>query len=108
MQLHIRGCLPPTTKRSSGSSERIRTPRQRRSLILGATSRRNTASMSSSRPFPGFNRLYVLESTGSDREFIADIEYGGADALAITRAEQTTGGMGVTARWAMGSGKPSP
>jgi hypothetical protein len=61
-------------------------------------------SMSFSKPFPGFQRLYSMASPGSDRTFIADIELHGADPVAVTRGEQAA--HAVTARWAMGSAAP--
>lgn len=55
--------------------------------------------------FPGFDRLFCIRSSGGSREFIAGLDLGDADPLAVTRGTaEVTHARG---RWAMGSAKPA-
>lgn len=66
-----------------------------------------TTWMSTSRPpFPGFERIYYFTGTGSESDFIADIDIDDdVDPLAVTRGESAVA-QPVRARWAMGASKP--
>jgi hypothetical protein len=54
--------------------------------------------------FPGFDKLYSIGSKGSSREFIADINFGSEDPIAVTRGEQPV--KTARAQWAMGMTRP--
>jgi hypothetical protein len=60
--------------------------------------------MSSTSVFPGFGKLFSFGSTGSTRDFIADVELG-ANPVAVTRGESVA--QSPSACWAMGSNKPN-
>lgn len=54
--------------------------------------------------FPGFEHLYTFRSSGSDRDFIADIDLNGKDPLAVTRGTEPV--TQARAHWAMGRKDP--
>ena len=54
--------------------------------------------------FPGFDKIFSIYSSGSTREFIADIELGNADSTNVLRGIETL--KQAQARWAMGGKKP--
>src|SRR5829696_3183873 len=62
-------------------------------------------SVSSSKTFPGFSRLFSFQGKGAGRDFIVDIEYPrDADPLLVTRGEEKV--SKAVAKWAMGGSKP--
>lgn len=54
--------------------------------------------------FPGFDRLFALERPYGPNDFTADIELGGADAVAVVRGEVQT--SDAHASWYCGRRKP--
>jgi hypothetical protein len=71
-----------------------------------ASSRQIMASKSTSKLFPGFESVYRLGSTGSERPFHAQVDMTEEQSFTLTRAEITLP-YPVQARWAMGRKKPS-
>jgi hypothetical protein len=62
-------------------------------------------SRSTSKEFPGFDRVFYLGSTGSSRAFRGHINLTSDETFSLTRAEMQPSHP-VTVRWAMGSVKP--
>lgn len=62
-------------------------------------------STSTSRPFPGFDRLFHLQEPGNSRAFRGHIDVTSAEAFALTRAEMQPPHP-ITIKWAMGRARP--
>ncbi len=62
-------------------------------------------SKSTTKLFPGFDRIFCLGGTGSNRAFRGNINLKSDETFALTRAEKQPDHP-VRAEWAMGSAKP--
>jgi hypothetical protein len=62
-------------------------------------------SKSTSKEFPGFDRMFSLGSTGSSRAFRGNINLTSDETFGLTRAEMQPSHP-ITVEWAMGSAKP--
>jgi hypothetical protein len=62
-------------------------------------------SKSTSKEFPGFDKIFYLGESGSTRAYRGDIDLTGDETFGLTRAEMQPSHP-ITVEWAMGSAKP--
>jgi len=78
----------------------------KRSYTLAVTFQGDTRLRSSSKPFPGFDHIYLFSSTGSDREFVGDLNLAEHEEFSVLRGESLPA-TPIEISWAMGRSQPS-
>src|SRR5690606_6517641 len=92
---------PPNTLRGGGIFLG-KSPRSRRFLSLAESWEANLGSKSTSKEFPGFDKIFSLGESGSRKAFRGNINLTGDETFGLTRAEMQPSHP-ITVEWAMGS-----